>query len=90
VLLNWVRRSRADPQGWATADVPLEHLPEAYRVTIFDSGTPVRTIETGGPDATYTAAQQTADFGAPPSGFDWSVAQVSPVYGPGHAVTGSF
>jgi chitodextrinase len=90
VALGWVRRSRADTNSWTAADAPLEHVPEAYRVTIFDGADAVRTIDAGGPAATYTAAEQAADFGAPPPGFAWSVAQLSPAYGPGHAAAADF
>jgi hypothetical protein len=40
--------------------------------------------------ATYTAAQQVADFGGPAISFIWRVAQVSALYGPGHWATGDF
>ncbi len=90
IALSWVRRSRSDTDSWAGEDAPLDVAPEAYRVTILDAGTPVRTIEAGSPAATYTAAAQTADFGSLPSGFDFTVAQLSPLYGPGHAAAGRF
>ena len=90
VALGWVRRSRADADSWAGDDAPLDVTPEAYRVTIYDGGTPVRSLDAGAPAATYSAADQAADFGALPASFGWSVAQLSPLYGPGHAATASF
>ena len=90
VTLSWLRRSRADAGGWAAAEVPLEHAPEGYRVTIFDGADAVRTIEAAGSAAVYAAAAQLADFGALPDAFAFTVAQVSPVFGPGHPETGSF
>ncbi|MGV3490136.1 MAG: baseplate multidomain protein megatron [Devosia sp.] len=90
ITLSWTRRSRADAAAWAAAEVPLEHVPEAYRVTIFDGAEAVRTIEATGPLSTYTAAEQVADFGAPPPAFDFTVAQLSPVFGPGHQGAGAF
>jgi hypothetical protein len=90
IAFTWQRRSRADTDSWALADAPLEVVHEAYRVTIFDGPDAVRTIESGLPSATYGAAEQTADFGAPPADFAFTVAQLSPVYGPGHAATGAF
>jgi hypothetical protein len=89
IALSWVRRSRADTQSWAAADVPLEHAPEAYRVTILDGGVPVRQFDSAGPATLYSAAEQAADFGGPAPGFTWSVAQLSPVYGPGPAANGA-
>ncbi|MDC9823833.1 phage tail protein [Devosia sp. ZB163] len=90
VSLSWLRRSRADAGAWAAVEVPLEHVPEAYRVTILDGPTPVRTIAAAAAGATYTAAQQAADFGAPPASFDFTVEQLSPVFGPGHPGAGTF
>jgi hypothetical protein len=90
VSLGWMRRSRADSGGWALADVPLEHAPEAYRVTILDGATEIRVIEAAGPAATYTAAQQSADWGSPPDSFAYRVAQLSAASGAGHAAIGEF
>ena len=59
-------------------------------MTVFAAGLPVRGLEAEAPAATYSAAQQVADFGGLPSGFDFTVAQLSPVYGPGHPASGSF
>ena len=90
VALSWVRRSRADTDSWATEDAPLDWAPEAYRVEIFDRATLKRTIDVTAPAASYTAAQQAADFGGPAAAFTWRVAQVSALYGPGHWATGDF
>ena len=90
VALTWKRRSRSDPDSWATNDAPLDGVPEAYRLTIFNGLVPVRTVDTLSSAATYTASQQSADFGSLPSGFSYSVAQLSPLYGPGHARTALF
>ena len=90
IAFSWIRRSRADADSWAGDDAPLDFVPEAYRLTILSGGTPVRTIDSIAAAATYTSAQQTADFGAPPSSFDYSVAQLSAVYGAGHAATATF
>lgn len=88
--LGWVRRSRADTDGWGLADAPLEHAPEAWEITILDGTTPVRTIAAAAPAATYTGDQQLADFGALASGFTFRVAQLSAVFGAGHAAEGRF
>ena len=88
--LRWTRRSRADADGWGVADASLDNAPEAYRVTIFDGSTAVRTIAASGPSATYTAAQQAADFGGPATAFAFTVAQVSTALGAGHPAHGEF
>jgi hypothetical protein len=89
VALTWMRRSRADADGWA-AEAPLEHFPESYVVTIRNGGTAARTVSVPSPGWTYTAAMQAADFGGPPAAFPFTVAQVSPVLGPGHGAQGAF
>jgi hypothetical protein len=90
VLLSWTRRSRADADGWALTEVPLDSAPESYAVTILDGAEVLRTLAVGSPSATYTAAEQAADFGALPDHFDFGIAQASALYGPGHRAAGSF
>jgi hypothetical protein len=90
IAFSWTRRSRADGNGWGISDAPLEVIPEAYRVIVYSGATVVRTIETSVPSANYTAVEQTADFGAPPASFDFTVAQLSPTLGPGHLAEGRF
>jgi hypothetical protein len=89
VELRWTRRSRADGDGWGLADSPLEHVPERYVVSILDAGTPLRQFDCVGPSATYSAAEQVADFGAA-GRFEFTVQQVSVVLGAGHAAEGQF
>jgi len=90
VTLSWLRRSRADTGAWAIVEVPLEHAPEGYRVTILDGGMPVRSFDVASSAAEYGAAQQLADFGTLPTSFDFTVSQLSPVFGPGHPGAGRF
>jgi hypothetical protein len=90
IALSWMRCSRADGDGWGLAEPPLEHAPEAYRLTILDGATIRRIIETALPSALYTSAEQILDFGSPPGAFSFTLAQVSPVLGAGHPATGAF
>jgi hypothetical protein len=90
VTLSWVRRSRADTDSWTPDDAPLDFSPEAYTLTIFNGLTPVRSMSVNAPSAAYTAAQQTADFGSTPASFTYTIAQMSALYGPGHAATATF
>jgi hypothetical protein len=90
VGLTWMRRSRADGDGWGAADSPLEHMPERYRITIFDGATAVRVLESSTPSASYGSAEQVIDFGGLPASFDFTVAQLSAVVGEGHAAPGEF
>jgi hypothetical protein len=90
VALSWVRRSRADGDGWGAVESPLEHQPESYRVAILNGSTLVRTLTSATPAVSYGAAEQMADFGALPTGFGFGVAQISSVLGVGHVATGEF
>lgn len=82
IRIGWVRRARLGGDAWA-GEVPLGEESESYRLEIRDGGDIVRVIETTAPAATYAAADQIADFGAPPATLAVTVAQVSPRYGPG-------
>lgn len=90
IVLTWVRRSRADGDGWGLAEPALEHAPEAWRVQIFNGGTLMRTFDVGATAVTYGSAEQTADFGGPPALFTYAVSQVSPVLGAGHTALGAY
>jgi hypothetical protein len=63
--------------------VPLGEETERYEVDILDGATVKRTLAATTPAATYTAAQQTADFGSPQSAIDVRVYQLSTVHGRG-------
>ena len=68
--------------------MPLAEDSEAYVVEILDGATVKRTLSTATSSALYTAAQQTADWGAP-LGAGASIAirivQLSQTYGRGAA-----
>lgn len=81
ILLTWIRRTRLGGDSWD--QVPLGEEREAYDIDILDGATVVRTIVTTEPRALYTAAQQTADFGALPATFDVIVHQRSAAFGRG-------
>ncbi|MBJ3785170.1 hypothetical protein [Devosia sediminis] len=90
ILLSWTRRSRADADGWGVAEPALEHVPEAWQLQIFNGSTLKRTIGSASAAAVYGTAEQSADFGGPATNFNFSVRQVSPVLGAGHATMGTF
>jgi hypothetical protein len=89
LILSWVRRTRIGGDSWGSVDVPLAEDTERYEVDILDGPDVVRTISSSTPTLTYTAAEQTADFGAPQASISLHVYQLSPVYGRGspHAAT---
>ena len=89
LALSWVRRTRIGGDSWDAVEVPLGEETERYEIDILDGTDVVRTLATTTPAATYTAAEQTADFGAPQSSIDLRVYQLSTVFGRGtpHAAT---
>jgi hypothetical protein len=90
ITLRWTRRSRADADGWGIGEAPLEHLPESWVIDIVDAGLPIRTLTSAGTTVTYGASEQAADFGGLANDFAFTVRQVSPVFGAGHAGLGEF
>lgn len=84
--LTWVRRTRING-GWHDGvDVPLGENMERYEVDILDGSTVVRTL-TGltSPSVTYTASQQTEDFGSVRDEIRVAVYQMSDLVGRGQA-----
>ena len=67
----------SDPDGGYLVPDELE------RAVILDGTTLKRTLATTTPAATYTAAQQTADFGAPQPSIALHVYELSTVFGRG-------
>ena len=93
VLLQWRRRTRVGGEWRDSVDASLGEETEAYEVDIFTSSARtvvVRTI-TGltAPSTTYTAVQQTADFGAPQATVYWAAYQMSATVGRGHGANGT-
>jgi hypothetical protein len=66
LTIRWTRRSRAlAADSWGGLEVPLAEELEAYEVEILDGPAVKRVLSTATTSAVYTAAQQTADWGAP-------------------------
>lgn len=78
ILLEWTRRDRIGNELQSGQTLPMSEDTEAYEVDIYDTdGTTVlRTIAVSTPEATYTEAQQTSDFGSLPTELDWDVRQM--------------
>jgi hypothetical protein len=81
--LTWIRRTRIDGDSWDTVEVPLGEDAERYEVDILSGASVVRTLACATPAVTYTAADQTADFGAPPTSCAVRVHQLGATYGRG-------
>jgi hypothetical protein len=87
IALSWKRRTRLGGDSWEQPDVPLAEETESYEVDILNGITVVRTLSASTPQATYTLAQQTADFGAQQYSLSLAVYQMSSVFGRGAART---
>jgi len=84
VAMSWVRCARSGGDSWGAGEPPLEDSVESYRLDILDdAGDVVRTSETPSPMLIYTLAQQSADFGAPPTSLRLRVAQIAASGAPG-------
>ena len=83
VNVTWIRRTRIGGDGWGEEEVPLGEERERYRLDILDGSLVKRRIVTGEPSAVYAAADQIADFGAPPASLAVRVAQIAAGFGAG-------
>jgi hypothetical protein len=83
LTISWIRRTRVDGDSWDGIEVPLGEEAEAYEVDILDGSVVKRTLASVVPTLTYSAAQQTADFGAPQANVAVRVYQLSPSRGRG-------
>ncbi|MGO9642527.1 MAG: phage tail protein [Candidatus Acidiferrales bacterium] len=86
LTFTWVRRTRVGWLNLAQDPVPLSEDFERYQLDIYNGSSVVRSI-TGlaGPTASYSAAQQTTDFGSPQTSVSVKVYQVSAQVGKGFA-----
>lgn len=85
LALSWVRRARAGGDWRDGVDVPLHEFREVYEVDILNLGTVLRTItDVLSPGLTYSALEQTEDFGAVQSAVNVAVYQVSAMVGRGY------
>jgi hypothetical protein len=83
LAISWVRRTRIGGDSWDAVEVPLGEETERYEVDILAGSTVKRTLATTTPSLTYTAVQQTVDFGAPQPSIDLAVYQLGTVFGRG-------
>lgn len=77
----WVRRTRLGGSNVNGQNVPLGETSESYAVKIMDGATVVRRIEVDDPEATYTNAQQVADWGGAQTSLTIQVIQINPLLG---------
>jgi len=79
LTITWKRRSRKDADLRDYSDIPLSETTEAYEVDVMDGVTVKRTIEVSTPSASYSAADQTTDFGSPQSSVDIRIYQLGKI-----------
>ena len=91
LTIRWTRRSRAlSADSWGAVEVPLVEEVEAYEIEILDGPTVKRVLTASAPSSVYSAAQQTADWGAllaPGDTLDIRIFQLSALIGRGAAKT---
>jgi hypothetical protein len=86
LTISWIRRTRLSGAWQDGVDVPLNEENEAYEIEIMNGITVARTI-TGltAAMASYTAPEQTSDFGSPQTSVSVRVYQLSAIVGRGYA-----
>ena len=64
LTINWTRRTRLGGEWRDGVDVPLSEEMESYEVDIMNGSTVVQIIASTSPTVSYSAAEQTTDFGS--------------------------
>ncbi len=86
ITINWNRQDRVQPQPFQQP--AMSETSESYEVDIIDNTTSppsiARTLTVSSETATYTAAQQTTDFGSTVTSLEVNVYQISAVVGRGY------
>jgi hypothetical protein len=79
--LRWIRRSRAlAADSWEAAEVPLPEGAELWDLEVLNGAAVVRAVTGLAASVwTYTAAQQTADFGGPMTALPIRLWQLGPL-----------
>jgi hypothetical protein len=89
LAVTWIRRTRIGGD-WLNGIgiVPLSEVTESYDVDIMNGNTVVRTLSgLTSPDMSYTAADQTTDFGSPQPAITMNIYQNSATIGRGFVKT---
>lgn len=90
LTITWSRRTRL-AKNFTNGTVPLGEASESYQVDVFSSNTYTtlkRTISVTGASASYTAAEQTTDFGSTQATVYVRVYQISATVGRGTKLEG--
>lgn len=84
VTLSWFRRTRIDGEWRNGVEISLSETTESYEVDVMNGPVIVRTIAATSPTISYTAAEQTTDFGSPQDPITFRIYQLSSVVGRGY------
>lgn len=85
LALSWIRRTRFEAPWLDGQDAPLGEASEAYEIDVMNGAAVVRTITAATPVATYTQAEQVADFGSAQASITVRIYQISNRIGRGFA-----
>jgi hypothetical protein len=87
ITLTWIRRSRLGQELPSGADIPLGEVTELYSIDVLTSGGSLkRTLVSTTPEVTYTATDQTTDFGSPQASVRFGIYQISNQVGRGRVL----
>lgn len=82
---NFYRRSRLSSSWWGSGvPAPVGEAAESYEIDVMSGATVKRTISVSTTAFSYTAADQTTDFGSPQSSITFRIYQLSEVVGRGY------
>lgn len=82
---QFTRRSRLSSSWWANGvSAPVGEASESFEIDVMSGTTVVRTIISSSPAFSYSAANQTTDFGSPQSSISFKIYQLSAIVGRGY------
>ncbi|MGQ7956523.1 phage tail protein [Pseudomonas sp. SP16.1] len=82
---SFYRRSRLSSTWWTNGvQAPVGETTEAYEIDVMNGSSVVRTISSSTTSFSYTAAQQTTDFGSAQASITFRIYQLSEVVGRGY------
>lgn len=84
LTISWVRRTRIGGAWRDRVGVPVSEDSESYEVDVMDGSTVVRTLTSASPSVTYSASDQTTDFGSTQSAVTVRIYQMSAAVGRGY------
>lgn len=82
---TFTRRSRLSSSWWTTGtEAPVGETTQAYEIDVMNGSVVERTISAVLPTFTYSAADQTTDFGSPQASITFRIYQLSGTVGRGY------